>query len=105
LISPSFPHAHYDHLNYLLSINPAVKIYFPYDNFWGAPSVFNATGKDSLIKDSLPPELQYFNGKSDIFKVEQSGGRFLHANIEYVKDSKEIIPGIRLIPTSAKYMG
>jgi 7,8-dihydropterin-6-yl-methyl-4-(beta-D-ribofuranosyl)aminobenzene 5'-phosphate synthase len=101
-------HAHYDHLNgidYLLSINPTVKIYFPYDNFWGAPSVFNATGQDSLIKDSLPPELQYFNGKSDIFKVEQSGGRFLHANIEYVKDFREILPGVRLIPTNAKYMG
>jgi 7,8-dihydropterin-6-yl-methyl-4-(beta-D-ribofuranosyl)aminobenzene 5'-phosphate synthase len=89
----------------LLSINPTVKIYFPYDHFWGAPSVFNATGQDSLIKDSLPPELQYFDGKSDIFKVEQYGGRFLHANIEYVKDFKEIIPGIRLIPTNAKYMG
>jgi 7,8-dihydropterin-6-yl-methyl-4-(beta-D-ribofuranosyl)aminobenzene 5'-phosphate synthase len=37
--------------------------------------------------------------------VEQSGGRFLHANIEFVKDYKEIMPGVRLIPTSAKYMG
>ena len=101
-------HAHYDHLNgidYVLKINPKIKIYFPYDSFWGAPSVFNATGQDSLVKDSLPPELRYFDGKSDIFKVEQSGGRFLHANIEFVKDFKEILPGIKLVPTSAKYMG
>lgn len=101
-------HAHYDHLNgidYLLSVNPRVKIYFPYDNFWGAPSIFNATGQDSLVKDSLPPELRYFDGKSDVFKVEQSGGRFLHANIEFVKDFKEIMPGIRVVPTEAKYMG
>ena len=101
-------HAHYDHLNgidYLLSIHPNAKIYFPYDSFWGAPSVFNATGLDSSVKDSLPAELQYFDGKSDVFKVQQSGGRFLHANIEYVKDFKEIAPGIRLIPTNAKYMG
>jgi 7,8-dihydropterin-6-yl-methyl-4-(beta-D-ribofuranosyl)aminobenzene 5'-phosphate synthase len=101
-------HAHYDHLNgidYLLSINPKVKIYFPYDVFWGAQSVFNATGQDSLVKDSLPISLRYFDGNSDIFMVEQSGGRFLHANIEFVKDFREIFPGVRLIPTKAKYMG
>lgn len=101
-------HAHYDHLNgidYLLSINPGVKIYFPDDIFWGAQTIFNATGQDSLVKDSLPVSLRYFEGKSDIFKVEQSGGRFLHANIEFVKEFKEILPGVRLIPTKAKYMG
>ena len=30
-------HAHFDHLNgidYLLEVNPKVKIYFPYDIFW-----------------------------------------------------------------------
>jgi 7,8-dihydropterin-6-yl-methyl-4-(beta-D-ribofuranosyl)aminobenzene 5'-phosphate synthase len=101
-------HAHYDHLNgidYLLSINPKVKIYFPDDIFWGAQTTFNATGQDSLVKDSLPTSLQYFDGKSDIFKIDQSGGRFLHANIEFVKDYKEILPGVKLIPTKAKYMG
>jgi len=101
-------HAHYDHLNgldYLLSINPKVKIYFPNDIFWGAQTVFNATGQDSSVKDSLPVSLRYFDGKSDIFTVEQSGGRFLHANIEFVKDFREILPGGRLIPTKAKYMG
>ena len=101
-------HAHYDHLNgidYLLSINPKVKIYFPFDVFWGAQTVFDATGQDSLVKDSLPPSLRYFDGRSDVFSVEQSGGRFLHANIEFVKDFKEILPGIRLVPTRAKYMG
>ena len=101
-------HAHYDHLNgidYLLSINPAVKIYFPDDTFWGSPGMFNATGQDSLVKDSLPQELRYFDGRSAVFKIDQSGGRFLHANIEYVKEFKEIMPGIALVPTRAKYMG
>lgn len=101
-------HAHYDHLNgidYLLSINPSVKIYFPDDTFWGAPSLFNATGLDSLVKDSLPPELRYFDGKSAVFRIDQSGGRFLHASIEYVKEFKEIMPGVTLVPTRAKYMG
>ena len=101
-------HAHYDHLNgidYLLSINPAVKIYFPDDTFWGSPGMFNATGQDSLVKDSLPPELNYFGGRSTVFTIDQSGGRFLHANIEYVKEYKEILPGLTLVPTRAKYMG
>jgi 7,8-dihydropterin-6-yl-methyl-4-(beta-D-ribofuranosyl)aminobenzene 5'-phosphate synthase len=101
-------HAHYDHLNgidYLLSINPDVKIYFPDDIFWGAETIFNATGQDSLVKDSLPASLRYFDGKSDIFKIDQSGGRFLHANIECVKDFREILPGVKLVPSKAKYMG
>ena len=101
-------HAHYDHLNgidYLLTINPNVKIYFPDDIFWGAQTVFNATGQDSLVKDSLPPSMRYFDGKGDVFKVDQSGGRFLHANIEFVKDSKEILPGMLLVATKARYMG
>lgn len=101
-------HAHYDHLNgidYLLTINPKVKIYFPDDIFWGAETVFDASGQDSLAKNSLPPSLRYFDGKSDVFKVEQAGGRFFHSNIEFVKDFKEILPGVKLIPTKAKYMG
>lgn len=101
-------HAHYDHLNgidYLLSIHPKVKIYFPYDNFWGATSLFNATGMDSLVRDSLPPELRYFNGKATRFPVEQSGGRFWNANIEFVKASKEIMPGVRLVASGAASMG
>lgn len=101
-------HAHYDHLNgidYMLSVNPGVKIYFPNDIFWGAKSIFNARGQDSLVKDSLPVSMRYFDGKSDLFEIDQSGGRFLHANIEYVNDFKEILPGVKLVATKAKYMG
>ena len=101
-------HSHYDHINgidYLLQKNPRVKIYFPYDPFWGATSMFDARGQDSLVKDSLPPELRYFDGKTDVFPVPQSGGRFWNANIEYLKESKEIMPGVWLIVSSARYMG
>jgi 7,8-dihydropterin-6-yl-methyl-4-(beta-D-ribofuranosyl)aminobenzene 5'-phosphate synthase len=101
-------HTHYDHLNgidYLLTINPGVKIYFPHESFWGAPSTFDARGRDTVVKDSLPASLRYFDGKRDVFQINQSGGRFLHANIEYVKESKELLPGIKLVATSAKYMG
>jgi 7,8-dihydropterin-6-yl-methyl-4-(beta-D-ribofuranosyl)aminobenzene 5'-phosphate synthase len=92
-------------IDYLLTINPGVKIYFPYESFWGAPSTFDARGRDTLVKDSLPASLRYFDGKRDVFQINQSGGRFLHANIEYVKESKELLPGIKLVATSARYMG
>ncbi len=101
-------HAHLDHLNgidYLLSVNPKVKIYFPFDVFWGADHVFDASGQDSLIKDELPVHMQYFNGETNKFPVPQSGGRFWNANIEFIKESKDIFPGVRLVATSASYMG
>jgi 7,8-dihydropterin-6-yl-methyl-4-(beta-D-ribofuranosyl)aminobenzene 5'-phosphate synthase len=90
-------HSHYDHVNgidYILKINPDVKIYFPFDPFWGANNLFDARGQDSLVKDSLPAELRYFDGKSDVFTIPQAGGRFWNANIEHIKESKEIMPGI-----------
>jgi len=100
-------HGHFDHLNgldYLLKINPKVKIYFPYDIFWGAPVPFDATGQEDRIKDSLPQHMQYFDGGSTKFIVNQSG-RFWNANIEFVKSSKEIFPGLNLVSTSSAYMG
>ena len=100
-------HGHFDHLNgldYLLQINPKVKIYFPYDIFWGAPVPFDATGQEPAIKDSLPNYMQYFDGGNTKFSINQSG-RFWNANIEFVKTSKEILPGLNLIATSSQYMG
>jgi len=100
-------HGHFDHLNgldYLLQVNPKVKIYFPYDIFWGAPVPFDATGQEPMVKDSLPKHEQYFNGGATKFTINQSG-RFWNANIEFVKTSQEIMPGMRLIATSSSYMG
>ncbi|MEI2694041.1 MAG: MBL fold metallo-hydrolase [Saprospiraceae bacterium] len=100
-------HGHFDHLNgldYLLALNPNVKIYFPYDIFWGAPVPFDATGQEPTVKDSLPMHMQYFDGGSTKFFIKQSG-RFWKANIEFVKTSKEILPGLNLIATSSAYMG
>ncbi len=100
-------HGHFDHLNgvdYLLQINPKVKIYFPYDVFWGAPVPFDATGQEPAVKDSLPVYMQYFDGGNTKFTINQSG-RFWNANIEFVKTSKEILPGVTIIATSSPYMG
>lgn len=100
-------HGHFDHLNgldYLLKVNPNVKIYFPYDIFWGAPVPFDATGPDTSAKNMLPSYMQYFDGGSTKFTIKQSG-RFWNANIEYVKSSKEILPGLTIIATSSEFMG
>lgn len=100
-------HAHFDHLNgidYLLEKNPKVKIYFPYDIFWGAPVPFDATGQEPTIADSLPQHMRYFDGTKTKFTIMQSG-RFNHANIEFIKESKEIFPGINIIATNSPFMG
>jgi 7,8-dihydropterin-6-yl-methyl-4-(beta-D-ribofuranosyl)aminobenzene 5'-phosphate synthase len=100
-------HGHFDHLNgldYVLQKNPKVKIYFPYDIFWGAPVPFDATGQVPDIKDSLPIYMRYFDGSKTKFTINQSG-RFWNANIEFVKTSKEILPGLTIIATSSEFMG
>lgn len=100
-------HSHFDHLNgldHLLKINPEVKIYYPNDIFWGAEVPFDATGQEPSIADSLPLELRYFQGGATKFNIKQSG-RFWKANVEFIKTSKEIAPGIRLITTASPYMG
>ncbi len=100
-------HGHFDHLNgldYLLKVNPNVKIYFPNDIYWGAPVPFDATGQEAQVKDSLPIYMQYFNGGNTKFTINQSG-RFWNANIEFIKSSKEIMPGLQLITTSSQYIG
>ncbi|MBX7109435.1 MAG: MBL fold metallo-hydrolase [Chitinophagales bacterium] len=100
-------HGHFDHLNgldYLLEINPHVKIYFPYDIFWGAPVPYDATGQEPAVKDSLPVYMRYFDGGDTKFTIQQSG-RFWNANIEFIKTSKEILPGLTLIATSSSFMG
>jgi 7,8-dihydropterin-6-yl-methyl-4-(beta-D-ribofuranosyl)aminobenzene 5'-phosphate synthase len=100
-------HAHFDHLNgidYLLEVNPQVKIYFPEDIFWGSPCPFDATGQDAHAAEQLPKHMQYFDGGPTKFVINQSG-RFWKANIEFIKNVTEIIPGVTLIPTASQYLG
>lgn len=100
-------HGHFDHLNgidYVLKVNPGVKIYMPYDIFWGAPVPFDATGPDTAAAQGLPREMQYFDGGPTKFMINQSG-RFWGANVEYVKTAREIFPGMTLIATNSPYLG
>ncbi|MGX1929055.1 MBL fold metallo-hydrolase [Flagellimonas sp. 2504JD4-2] len=100
-------HAHFDHINgfdYLLKVNPDVKIYFPYDLFWGSNPSFDISGQDSTAVESLEQKMQYFEGDFESYKFNQTG-RFWGANIEFVKESLEIAPGIKLVSTTSPYMG
>ena len=100
-------HSHFDHINgfdYLRKVNPDVKIYFPFDLFWGANIPFDLSGTDSTAVHSLDKRMQYFDGDFKDYQFNQTG-RFWEANIEFVKESIEIEPGIKLITTSSPNMG
>jgi 7,8-dihydropterin-6-yl-methyl-4-(beta-D-ribofuranosyl)aminobenzene 5'-phosphate synthase len=100
-------HAHFDHLNgidYLLTKNPKVKIFLPNDMYAGVPITPDMTGAEPLVTDSLPKYHQYFDGGPTKFAINQSG-RFWNANTEYVKNSQEILPGIKLVATSSSNLG
>lgn len=100
-------HAHFDHINgfdYLLEKNPGVKIYFPFDPFWGANIPFDLSGPDTASSNALDQHMQYFDGDYKSYRFDQTG-RFWKANIEYIRHDQEIIPGINLITSSSPYMG
>ena len=89
-------HRHSDHmggLNYLLSVNPKVKIYAPKENFgvygFSLPSTFYR--KDT----SLPPAQRYYDGKPP--EIMKFGSAWPNANFELIEKTSEILPGIHLI--------
>ncbi len=102
-------HAHGDHLDgfdYLLQVNPDVKIYLPFDSQVGAKINFNIEGREKSIVDSLPEEMRYFGGEGEnLNPVINFTGRFWNANIEFIKESKEIEDGVSLIATQSLYLG
>jgi 7,8-dihydropterin-6-yl-methyl-4-(beta-D-ribofuranosyl)aminobenzene 5'-phosphate synthase len=89
-------HRHGDHMGgmeYLLSVNPKVRIYAPKENFgvYGSslPSTFYR--KD----ESLPPEQRYYDGAPP--SVMKFGSAWPRANFELVEKTIEIAHGIHLI--------
>lgn len=101
-------HAHGDHINgfdYLLTVNPEIKLYLPYDFYTGANINFDISGTDSTIIDSLPDEMKYFGGKSDLNITMNQSGRFWGANVTYVRDHLDLGGGAKLIFTRSPYLG
>jgi 7,8-dihydropterin-6-yl-methyl-4-(beta-D-ribofuranosyl)aminobenzene 5'-phosphate synthase len=89
-------HRHGDHMGgmeYLLSVNPKIKIFAPKENFgvygFSLPSTFYR--KD----ESLPPEQRYYDGVPP--SVMKFGSAWPRANFELIEKTTEIALGIHLI--------
>jgi 7,8-dihydropterin-6-yl-methyl-4-(beta-D-ribofuranosyl)aminobenzene 5'-phosphate synthase len=103
-------HGHYDHIggfDYLLSVNPRVKIYLPNDfASLGAPTKFPFREPEPDVARSLPKEMQYFGGESVVEgRLTVPTGRFWKSDVEYLTEAKEVLPGVTVIPTTSKLMG
>jgi len=97
-------HRHGDHtsgLNYLLSINPTVKIYVPKETY----GVFGSSLPGTFYRrsESLPPELRYFGGAPP--EVIRHGTPWPRANFVYVDSLTEVTPDIYLIATVSQTPG
>lgn len=103
-------HGHYDHIggfDYLLSVNPKVKIYLPNDFFsLGAPIKFPFRETEPGAAKMLPKEMQYFGGERVVEgMLTVPTGRFWKYDVEYLTEAKEVLPGVTIIPTTSKLMG
>jgi 7,8-dihydropterin-6-yl-methyl-4-(beta-D-ribofuranosyl)aminobenzene 5'-phosphate synthase len=97
-------HRHGDHtsgLNYLLKVNPRVKIYAPAELF----GLFGSTLPKGFYKtvDTLPNSMRYFNGAEP--EAFSSGSPWPEANFVSVDSTTEVAPGIFLIPTISNVKG
>jgi 7,8-dihydropterin-6-yl-methyl-4-(beta-D-ribofuranosyl)aminobenzene 5'-phosphate synthase len=82
-------HSHYDHISgfdYLLKVNPNVRLFLPNDRTIGGRPASN-------------PEEAEWNRK------HQRGYRFPGADIEFVEQHTQIAPGIALIATTSSLTG
>ncbi len=89
-------HRHGDHtsgLNYLMTVNPSVKIYVPKENF----GVFGAALPWTFYKrdESLPPEMRYFDGKPP--ESLRFGTPWPQGNFTWITETTEVAPGFHLI--------
>jgi 7,8-dihydropterin-6-yl-methyl-4-(beta-D-ribofuranosyl)aminobenzene 5'-phosphate synthase len=89
-------HRHSDHmagLNYVLSVNPTVKIYAPKEGF----GIYGSSLPSSFYRkdESLAPEMRYYGGAPP--QVMKFGAAWQTANFELIDKTTEIAPGMTLI--------
>ena len=97
-------HRHGDHtsgLNYLLKVNPKVKIYVPAELF----GAFGSTLPKGFYKtvDTLPASMRYFDGEEP--PAFSSGSPWPEGNFVPVESTLEVAPGMSLIPTISNVKG
>src|SRR5215468_5652883 len=81
-------HRHGDHtsgLNYLLKVNPGVKIYAPQENF----GIFGATLPGTFYRrnESLPADMRYFDGRPP--EALRFGSPWPEANFTWITKTTE----------------
>jgi 7,8-dihydropterin-6-yl-methyl-4-(beta-D-ribofuranosyl)aminobenzene 5'-phosphate synthase len=96
-------HRHGDHtsgLNYLLQVNPEVKIYAPVEGAY-----FNGKAPLTFLKreQGLPPSMTYYRGNSPDVLV--TGSPWPDANFQIVSDTTEILPGFFVFSTKSDKPG
>ena len=89
-------HRHSDHmagLNYVLSVNPTVKIYAPKEGF----GIYGSSLPSSFYRkdETLPPEMRYYGGVPP--QVMRFGAAWRGANFELIDKTTEIAAGMTLI--------
>lgn len=97
-------HRHGDHtsgLNYLLSVNPSVKIYAPKEAF----GVFGAALPGTFYRkdESLPGDMRYYDGQPPAKMT--FGTPWPGANFVWVDNLTEVAPAIYLISTVSQTPG
>src|SRR5258708_6253368 len=89
-------HRHSDHmagLNYVLSVNPTVKIYAPKEGF----GIYGSSLPSSFYRkdENLPPEMRYYGGNPP--PILKFGAAWPGANFDLIDKTTEIAPGMTLI--------
>jgi 7,8-dihydropterin-6-yl-methyl-4-(beta-D-ribofuranosyl)aminobenzene 5'-phosphate synthase len=89
-------HRHLDHtagLSHLLSVNPAVRIYAPKENF----GVFGSSLPSSFYRkeESLPDSMRYYGGTPP--ETMTFGSAWPEAKFEVIDKTVEVAPGIHIV--------
>ena len=97
-------HRHSDHmagLNYVLSVNPTVKIYAPKEGF----GIFGSSLPSSFYRkdETLSPEMRYYGGAPP--QIMKFGAAWRGANFELIEKTTEIAPGMTLIALVSDAVG
>lgn len=98
-------HDHTDHssgFDYLLSVNPTVKLYLPADAMLGGHWEMDIAAPATDMRP-IPPERQYYRGMRK--GPRYSSGRYWNAKVELVPKSREIAAGITLVTTESPLLG
>lgn len=97
-------HRHSDHmagLNYVLSVNPTVKIYAPKEAF----GIYGSSLPSSFYRkdEALPPEMRYYGGAPP--QIMKFGAAWRGPDFELIDKTTEIAPGMTLIALVSEVPG